>query len=93
MCAKALTWRLGILLAMLASKDREITEAAVIAAARRIRKKIPQRCMFRFQTPTLTLFGQLVNGISDYVEPFDTDAFFDSITCGNRMESKKGMPM
>lgn len=51
-CAKAMTWRLGILFAMLASRGEEINTENVKYATRLIREVFPQTSSLRFEQPS-----------------------------------------
>lgn len=63
-CAKAMTWRLGTLFTMLASRGPEIPERAVQDAMRLIREVFPQREIFSFSTPERQKFLELVGTVS-----------------------------
>lgn len=51
-CAKAMTWRLGILFAMLASRGEAIDVDNVRKATHLIREVFPQKSSFRFEKPS-----------------------------------------
>lgn len=51
-CAKAMTWRLGILFAMLSSRGEEINVDNVKYATRLIREVFPQKSSLRFEKPS-----------------------------------------
>lgn len=51
-CAKAMTWRLGILFAMLASRGDDIDTENVRNATKLIREVFPQKSSLRFEKPS-----------------------------------------
>lgn len=51
-CAKAMTWRLGILFAMLSSRGESINVDNVKYATRLIREVFPQKSSLRFEKPS-----------------------------------------
>ena len=59
-CAKAMTWRHGILFAFLSSRGSDIPSGSVRKAMELIRVAFPQREMFKFQTPDKETFIRLV---------------------------------
>ena len=62
-CAKTLTWRLGILFAMLSSRGPDIPSEAVGEAVTLIRECFPQGDMFSFTTPDRSTFITLVTSV------------------------------
>lgn len=60
MCAKTLTWRLGLLFAMLSAQDKEITAENANAAMRTIREAFPQKNMFFFSAPKVATVEKLL---------------------------------
>jgi hypothetical protein len=64
MCAKAMTWRLGILFAMLSSRGNEIDSNKVGDAVKVIRNMFPKSA-FGFPAPNEGLFVHLVNSVYD----------------------------
>ena len=73
MCARTMTWRLGLLFAMLASRGEEISAESVGNATRMIRLMFPQRSMFAFKTPSMNVVEKLLNTVQDVsIEDFDS---------------------
>lgn len=73
MCAKTMTWRLGLLFAMLSSRGEDITEANVANCIRLIRELFPQSNMLKFKTPSLTVVEKLLDTVeNNTVEEFDS---------------------
>ncbi len=68
-CAKAMTWRLGILFSMLASRGEEIDGKRVKEATQLIRKVFPQESTFKFKQPNYETFEKLV--VSVYENTMD----------------------
>lgn len=62
-CAKTLTWRLGILFTMLASRGEEITREGVCDATRLIRAMFPQTEAFTFKEPAYEVYEELVRSV------------------------------
>ena len=62
-CARTLTWRLGILFAMLSSRGRDIPSGAVGEAVILIRECFPQGDMFSFTIPERSTFITLVTSV------------------------------
>lgn len=63
-CAKTMTWRLGILFTMLSARGESIDENAVAETTKLIRMVFPQTDAFRFQQPTYQSFEKLVISVS-----------------------------
>lgn len=59
-CAKTMTWRLGILFTMLSARGEEINDKAVEDTTKMIRMVFPQTDAFKFQQPTFSIFEKLV---------------------------------
>ncbi len=59
-CAKTLTWRLGILFTMLASRGEDINLNSVKNAAELIRQVFPQNDAFTFRQPSYENFEMMV---------------------------------
>lgn len=59
-CAKTMTWRLGILFTMLASRGEFIDERTVQETTRLIRNVFPQTDAFKFQQPDYLTFEKLI---------------------------------
>lgn len=71
-CAKAMTWRLGILFGMLAARGEDIGAENVTAAVRLIREMFPQKDSLLFKKPSATLVQKLMTAVEgDSVETFD----------------------
>lgn len=71
-CAKAMTWRLGLLFAMLSARGEEITVDSAKLAAELIRELFPQRNTLMFKKPSTVIAEKLINSVSgDTVERFD----------------------
>lgn len=66
-CAKAMTWRLGILFAMLSSRGEEINSENVKYATRLIREVFPQKSSLCFEQPSrhdVHILLQRIAGVS-----------------------------
>ena len=73
MCAKTMTWRLGLVFAMLSARGEEISTNSVRNATRMIRQLFPQKNMFSFKSPTISTVEMLLDTMSDTsLEDFDT---------------------
>ena len=71
-CAKAMTWRLGILFGMLAARGEEINADSVERATQAIRKLFPQNNTFKFKKPSVTVVEKLLNIVeNDTIQEFD----------------------
>lgn len=71
-CAKAMTWRLGILFGMLASRGEEIDQENVTKAVRLIRELFPQKNSLMFQKPSAVIVEKLLKAVDgDSVENFN----------------------
>ena len=64
-CAKTMTWRLGILFAMLSARGEAIDDSTVADTTRLIRNVFPQTDAFKFQQPTYPTFEKLVTSVTD----------------------------
>lgn len=72
MCARTMTWRLGLLFAMLSSRGEDISEASAVRAMRLIREVFPQGNMFSFKMPSISIVEKLLDSVEDMsVEAFD----------------------
>lgn len=67
-CAKAMTWRLGMLFTFLSSRGSTIPEECIQKAMLLIRKSFPQNDMFKFQTPDKARFIKLITSVSSISE-------------------------
>lgn len=72
MCARTMTWRLGLLFAMLSSRGEDISDADAARIMRLIREVFPQGSMFRFKVPSISIVEKLLDSVEDVdVEVFD----------------------
>lgn len=62
LCAKAMTWRLGLLFTMLSARGDAIDEADAKACAGLIRRCFPQTDSLRFKAPPFPVFTALAAG-------------------------------
>ena len=63
-CAKTMTWRLGILFTMLSARGEAIDDYTVQDTTKLIRLVFPQTDAFKFQQPTYPTFEKLVTSVS-----------------------------
>lgn len=71
-CAKAMTWRLGILFGMLSARGDEINTDNAKAAIRMIRQAFPQSNLATFTKPTVAVVEKLLKTVEgDSVESFN----------------------
>lgn len=63
-CAKTMTWRLGILFTMLSARGEAIDDSTVADTTRLIRNVFPQTDAFKFQQPTFQTFEKLVTSVT-----------------------------
>lgn len=71
-CAKAMTWRLGILFGMLAARGEDINQQNVANAVHLIRELFPQKNSLLFQKPSAGIVEKLLKTVGgDSVETFD----------------------
>lgn len=63
MCAKTLTWRLGVLFAMLSSRGDSVYDDAVSDCMRMIRNIFPQNSAFKLEQPDLKTFKTLIMSV------------------------------
>lgn len=73
MCAKAMTWRLGLLFAMLSARGEDISTANVVDCTRLIRKMFPQTNMFKFRTPPIAVVEKLLDS-AEGADPSEFDS-------------------
>lgn len=72
LCAKAMTWRLGILFGMLAARGEEINHQNVANAVHLIRELFPQKNSLMFQKPSAVIVEKLLKAVDgDSVEDFN----------------------
>ena len=64
-CAKTMTWRLGILFTMLSARGEAIDTDTVKQTTRLIRNVFPQTDAFSFKQPTYETFMKLIRSITD----------------------------
>ena len=64
-CAKTMTWRLGILFTMLSARGEAIDDYTVQDTTKLIRMVFPQTDAFKFQQPTYEAFEKLVSSVTD----------------------------
>jgi len=64
-CAKTMTWRLGILFTMLSARGERIDDYTVEDTTKLIRLVFPQTDAFKFQQPTYPTFEKLIVSVSD----------------------------
>lgn len=64
-CAKTMTWRLGILFTMLSARGEAIDDSTVADTTRLIRNVFPQTDAFKFQQPTYPTFEKLVTSVAE----------------------------
>lgn len=73
MCAKTMTWRLGLIFAMLSARGEEISVDSVRNTTKAIRQMFPQRNMFSFKAPSIATVNALLNAFTDIsIENFDS---------------------
>lgn len=71
-CAKAMTWRLGILFTMLSSRGEEISDKTVGETTKLIRSIFPQNDTFKFKQPDYKTFEKLIISVEgDSVEQYN----------------------
>ena len=63
-CAKTMTWRLGILFTMLSARGETIDEYSVQDTTKLIRLVFPQTDAFTFQQPTYPTFAKLIMSVT-----------------------------
>lgn len=64
-CAKTMTWRLGILFTLLSARGEAIDDKIVQDTTKLIRMVFPQQDAFKFQQPTYSTFEKLVMSVTD----------------------------
>ncbi len=65
MCAKTMTWRLGLLFGMLAARGEEISAESAKNAMKAIRSLFPQKSMITFSVPSISTVEKLLTGVED----------------------------
>ena len=63
-CAKTMTWRLGILFTMLSARGEAIDDYTVQDTTKLIRMVFPQTDAFKFQQPTYSTFEKLITSVA-----------------------------
>lgn len=64
-CAKTMTWRLGILFTMLAARGESIDGFSVAQTTKLIRQVFPQTDAFSFKKPKYSQFEKMVVSVTD----------------------------
>lgn len=64
-CAKALTWRLGMLFTITSSRGEEINRESLSKVIKLIRNLTPQSDIFKFAKPDYDMFKKLVLSVCD----------------------------
>lgn len=83
-CAKAMTWRLGLLFGMLSARGEEIEPDSVLLAVRLIRTLFPQKDSLLFRKPSAVTVEKLLNGVGETnIETFDSKVsrLLDELSC------------
>lgn len=65
MCAKAMSWRYGLMFAMLSARGESITEETVKKTCVLIRTLFPQGHSFIFKKPSVVTVEKLLNAVDD----------------------------
>lgn len=63
LCAKAMTWRLGLLFGMLSARGESINEESVKNCTRLIRELFPQKDSLLFKKPSIVVVEKLLNNL------------------------------
>lgn len=83
-CARAMTWRLGLLFGMLSARGEEIDQESVLLAVRLIRTLFPQSNSMLFRKPPAVTVKKLLSGIEgNSLESFDekVSRLLDELAC------------
>lgn len=64
-CAKTMTWRLGMLFSILSSRGNKIDEDYIIDTMKLVRELTPQSDVFKFTQPKYETFEKVVNSVGD----------------------------
>lgn len=73
-CAKALTWRLGILLSICSSLEKDITDGEMLKkTVILIRNMFPQKDIFKFSKPNYNTYKKIMTSIGNNDEEIFTD--------------------
>ncbi len=62
-CAKTMTWRLGILFAVLSARGEDINTSSVNNTMKLIRQVFPQNDAFAFKQPSYEVFEKIVESV------------------------------
>jgi len=62
-CARAMTWRMGILFAMLTAKNENIATASTEELANQIRETFPQKDLMTFLKPEYAIYERLITEV------------------------------
>lgn len=65
MCAKAMTWRIGLLFAILAARGEEATDETVRKTCILIRTLFPQKNTFAFKKPSVVIVEKLLSCVEN----------------------------
>lgn len=83
-CARAMTWRLGILFGMLSARGEKIEPDSVLLSVRLIRTLFPQTDSLLFKKPSAVIVEKLLNGVEETnIETFDSkvNRLLDELSC------------
>lgn len=83
-CAKAMTWRLGLLFGMLSARGEEIDLDSVLLSVRLIRTLFPQTDSLLFKKPSAVTVEKLLTGVEETsLETFDrkVSRLLDELSC------------
>lgn len=65
MCAKTMTWRIGLLFGMLAARGEDVTSIDARNAMMAIRGLFPQKSMITFATPSINTVDKLLSKVEN----------------------------
>lgn len=83
-CARAMTWRLGLLFAMLSARGEDIEPDSVFLSVRLIRSIFPQTNSLLFKRPPAVTVEKLLSGVEGIsIETFDSKVsrLLDEFSC------------
>ena len=63
-CAKTMTWRIGIVFTMLAARGDSVSSANINDVTKLVRQMFPQNDTFKFKQPTYATFEKMVVSVS-----------------------------
>lgn len=79
-CAKALTWRLGILFAICSSLEKDITNAETLSKIIvLIRNLFPQKDSFKFTKPDFNTYKKVMSSITNNTEEAFTNKISEAL--------------